>query len=162
MLHPVPIGIGPIEWNYRCSGKRDSLNNLQRVSARILTHRFTIHNTNPVFDKWVSSWLETLEEKCDGRYFEPRVVRKSGIKSIDGFKWCGALFLRNYMRHSKHYVCRLLFWVRGKIFSMTICKVSRFQRLIKVTRTEVLLLHSWLQEKVEKKLRKTWDLKGID
>jgi hypothetical protein len=33
MLGTVPVGVGPIEWNYQCAGTRDALNNLQRVTA---------------------------------------------------------------------------------------------------------------------------------
>jgi hypothetical protein len=33
MLGTVPVGVGPIEWNYQCAGTRDPLNNLQRVTA---------------------------------------------------------------------------------------------------------------------------------
>ena len=33
ILNTAPVGAGPIEWNYRCTGKRDKLNELQRVRS---------------------------------------------------------------------------------------------------------------------------------
>jgi hypothetical protein len=33
ILHAAPVGAGPIEWNYRCTGTRDKLNELQRVRS---------------------------------------------------------------------------------------------------------------------------------
>jgi hypothetical protein len=32
ILCTAPLGVGPVEWNYRCTGRRDKLNQLQRVS----------------------------------------------------------------------------------------------------------------------------------
>ena len=31
----VPLGDGPIDWNYRCYGRRDALNDLQRVRKAV-------------------------------------------------------------------------------------------------------------------------------
>ncbi len=33
ILYAAPVGAGPIEWNYRCTGTRDKLNELQRVRS---------------------------------------------------------------------------------------------------------------------------------
>jgi len=46
--YAAPVGAGPIEWNYRCTGTRDKLNELQRVRS-IRTHLESIFTASTQF-----------------------------------------------------------------------------------------------------------------
>lgn len=62
-VRPALIGVGPIDWNYRCSGRRDRLNQLQRVCVVALRLDSRFKHTNAVFDKRVPSWFKIMEKE---------------------------------------------------------------------------------------------------
>ena len=47
--YAAPVGAGPIEWNYLCTGTRDKLNELQRVRSIRSTHLESIFTASTQF-----------------------------------------------------------------------------------------------------------------
>ncbi len=63
ILCPAPLGVGPIEWNYRCTGRRDKLNQLQRVSGTACCASIHHVKNMTVFDKRIPSWFKIVEKE---------------------------------------------------------------------------------------------------
>jgi hypothetical protein len=81
----APVGDGPITWNYRCSGQRDELNNLMRVSKTIYIPDFPHSNfkqyyTNE-YEVGLKSWRKNADGSLNREWFVSQTARAFLIAS---------------------------------------------------------------------------------